>query len=174
MLLVNTAASLPVREHLKRDLQRISMGKSDDLKSLTQEVLGMLRDKGIPTNADVVGRLSVAVTDLGDGSEGEGTALALLAGVVDKPRIRDAWVALKDDGMRLAELRGRRDLPSLRELLEGQGIPTREPAETNAPSFATVAHGEDAVPPVPQPFVGRVNRKRWLVRYSCSTLRAAQ
>lgn len=154
VLLVNTSASAPVREHLTRDLSRASMGVRGGMRPLTLEVFARLRGAGVPTDAGLIGRLSVAVADLGDGSEGEGAALALLAGVVDKPRIRDAWAALKDDGMRLAEVRGRRDVPALRALLQAQGIPARDPAE-DAGYPAASARGEDAVPPVPSPFVGR-------------------
>lgn len=156
VLLVNTAASLPVREHLARDLRRVAMGVREGLKPLTLEVLGMLGEAGIPTDAGLIGRLSVAVADLGDGSEGEGTALALLAWVVDKPRIRDAWAALKDDGLRLAEWRGRRDVPSIWALLEGQGIRALDPADADGSSLAAARRG-DAVPPVPRPFVGRAS-----------------
>ena len=67
VLLVNTAASVPVREHLTRDLSRASMGVPDGMRPLTREVLARLRDAGIPTDAGLIGRLSVAVADLGDG-----------------------------------------------------------------------------------------------------------
>ena len=49
---------------------------------ITHEFLEMLEADGIAPKRSVLARLSVIVADLGDRSEGEGAALALLSRVV--------------------------------------------------------------------------------------------
>lgn len=121
-LLVDHAASRPVRGDLPRDLKRLAQGRSDRLKPITREFLVRLEADGIEPERSLLARLSVIVADLGDRSEGEGTALTLLSRAVDKASILNAWTAFREDGMRLAETAGRRDVQGLRDLLEEHGI----------------------------------------------------
>ena len=121
-LLVDYAASRPVRQELRRDIERLAQGRSDRLKPITKEFLKRLEEDGIELKRSLFARLSVIVADLGDRSEGEGTALELLSRVVDKVRTLNAWTTFREDGMRLAEIAGRRDALTLRDLLEEHGI----------------------------------------------------
>lgn len=149
VLLVDADASRPVRGHLKRDLERLAQGRTDRSRPITAQFLDLLKGEGIAAEPSLLGRLSVVVADMGDASADEGAALALLARATEGPRFLDAWVALKDDGLRLAEMGGRRDLAALRGLLERHGI------RTTGPTTPAAAQREDDVPPFPRPFVGR-------------------
>lgn len=148
-LLVDYAASSPVRKDLTRDLRRLAQGRTDRLKLITTEFLERLEAEGIELERSLFERLSVIVADVGDSSQGEGIALELLSRVVDKVRIQTAWTAFRDDGMRLAETAGRRDVQSLWGLLEDHGI---QPFDIKEPSLS---QREDHVPSYPRPFVGR-------------------
>ncbi|MGB3635308.1 MAG: tetratricopeptide repeat protein [Rubrobacteraceae bacterium] len=148
-LLVDYAASTPVRKDLPRDLRRLAQGRTDRLKPIATEFLERLKAEGIEPGRSFFARLSVIVADVGDSSQGEGTALVLLSMVVDRSRTLTAWTAFREDGMRLAETAGRRDAPSLWELLEDHGIRSLDIEEP------PLSQREDHVPPYPQPFVGR-------------------
>lgn len=148
-LLVDHAASSSVRYELGRDIVRLAQGRSDRLKPITNEFLERLEAEGIAPERSLLARLSVIVADLGDRSEGEGTALALLSRVVDAADIMSALTAFREDGMRLAEIAGRRDVPALWNLLEEHGI---RPVGREEPPLP---QREDHVPPHPRPFVGR-------------------
>jgi tetratricopeptide (TPR) repeat protein len=148
-LLVDHAASRSVRDELRRDIERLAQGRSDRLRPITREFLRRLEAEGITPGRSLLARLSVIVADLGDQSEGEGTALVLLSRVVDKAGIANAWTAFREDGMRLAETAGRRDVPALWDMLEAHGIRAAEGGEP------LVSQREDQVPPYPHPFVGR-------------------
>ncbi|MDP9485436.1 MAG: NB-ARC domain-containing protein [Actinomycetota bacterium] len=148
-LLVNHAASRSVREELRLDIERLAQGRCDNLRSITTEFLGKLKAEGIARERSLLARLSVIVADLGDRSEGEGAALVLLSGVVDRAGIANAWTALREDGMRLAETAGRRDVSALWNLLEAHGI---RAVDGSGP---LLLQREDHVPPYPHPFVGR-------------------
>lgn len=148
-MLVDHAASRPVRGDLPRDLKRLAQGRSDRLKPITREFLERLEADGIEPEPSLFARLSVIVADLGDRSEGEGTALALLSRAVDKASILNAWTAFREDGMRLAEIAGRRDVPGLWDLLEEHGIRSVDRMTTS------LSQSEDHMPPYPHPFVGR-------------------
>ena len=148
-LLVDYTASLPVRKELRRDFKRLAQDRSDRLKPITSEFLERLKADGIEPEPSLFARLSVIVADLGDRSEGEGTALTLLSRAVDKASILNAWTAFAEDGMRLAEIAGRRDVPGLWDLLEDYGIVSMDTMTTS------LSQNEDHVPPYPHPFVGR-------------------
>jgi NB-ARC domain len=148
-LLVDHAASRSVRDELRRDIERLAQGRSDRLRPITREFLRRLEAEGITPGRSLLTRLSVIVADLGDQSEGEGTALVLLSKVVDKASILNAWTAFREDGMRLAEIAGRRDVPALWDMLEAQGIRAADGGEP------LLSQREDQVPPYPRPFVGR-------------------
>ncbi len=166
-LLVDYAASRPVRQELRRDIERLAQGRDDRLKPITKEFLGRLEADGIEPKRSLLARLSVIVADLGDRSEGEGTALELLSRVVDKASILNAWTAFRDDGMHLAEIAGRQEASSLRNLLEKHEI--RFVAREELP----LLQREDHIPSNPQPFVGRntvVNEIRGLL----STIKEGQ
>ncbi len=148
-LLVDYTASLPVRKELRRDFKRLAQDRSDRLKPITREFLEKLEADGIEPERSLFARLSVIVADLGDRSEGEGTALALLSKAVDKASIPNVWTAFREDGMRLAEIAGQRDVPGLWDLLEENGIRFVDRMA------ASLSQSEDHVPPYPHPFVGR-------------------
>lgn len=148
-LLVDHAASRSVRYELRRDIERLAQGRSDRLKPITSEFLGELEAEGIAPERSLLARLSVIVADLGDRSEGEAAALVLLSRAVDKAGIANAWTAFREDGMRLAETAGRRDVPALWDLLGAHGIRAADA------SGALLSQREDPVPPYPRPFVGR-------------------
>ena len=148
-LLVDHAASRPVKDELRRDIERLAQGRSDRLRPITREFLRSLEAEGITPRRSLLTRLSVVVADLGDRSEGEGAALVLLSNVVDKASILNAWTAFREDGMRLAEIAGRRDVPALWDMLEAHGIKATVGGES------LLSQREDQVPPYPRPFVGR-------------------
>lgn len=153
VLLVDPSASRSVREELGRDIPRVAHGRRDRLGPITEDLLVRLRDGGLADDDNalegLLGRLSVVTADLGDKSEGEALALRLLSEAAEKTRMLDSWVALKDDGMRLAATSDRRDLTYLWRLLARHEIRPAEPAGRPADEM------EDAVPSVPRPFVGR-------------------
>jgi hypothetical protein len=147
-LLVDHAASRSVKDELPRDIERLAQGRSDRLRPITCEFLRRLEAEGITPGRSLLMRLSVVVADLGDQSEGEGAALVLLSKVVDKASILNAWTAFREDGMRVAEIAGRRDVPALWDMLEAHGIRA-------AGGEPLLSQRQDQVPPYPYPFVGR-------------------
>jgi hypothetical protein len=148
-LLVDYAASRAVRDELRRDIERLGQGRSDRLRPITGEFLGKLEAEGITPGPSLFARLSVVVATFEDGSDGEGTVLLLLSKVVDNASILNAWTAFREDGMRLAEIAGRRDVPALWDMLEAHGIRAADGGEL------LLSQREDQVPPYPRPFVGR-------------------
>lgn len=152
ILLVDTTASGTVRDELALDVRRLGQGRSDRLRPVGEELLDLLSDDGVEPEQQLMRRLSIVTTDLGDRSTGEGLALVLLARAVEKSEILSAWDALRQDGARLTEEGGRADLAHLWELLGSRGIRPVDPA---ALAVLEGRQREDHVPSLPRPFVGR-------------------
>lgn len=152
MLLVDTTASGRVRDELALDVRRLGQGRSDRLRPVGKELLGLLAGENVEPEQQLMRRLSIVTADLGDRSMGEGLALVLLAQAVEKAEILSAWDALRQDGARLTEEGGRADLAHLWELLGSRGIRPVDPA---ALAVLEGRKREDHVPSLPRPFVGR-------------------
>ena len=117
ILLVDTAASAPIRETLRQDFLRIADGRDDLLKPETLDLLAMLDALGI-RERKLFQRFRIVVKDFAPTGDGRAAAISLLRTVVADPlRAADAWGILSDEGLSLCTRRGRRDIEALGQLL---------------------------------------------------------
>jgi len=117
ILTVDTTASGTIRNDLREDLQRLAMGRQDNLRSITAELLEKL-GQGVIAERDVFRRLRVIVFDLAE-SGSRSSVEALLATALENPaQAHLAWSILHQDALEnLIAKGGRRDATSIARLL---------------------------------------------------------
>jgi len=114
-LICGDGSSLAVRVHLQEDLARLASGRRDDIRGITLQLEDYLRTRGIDL-ASMADRLTVIGL-----SEAMPPELPLLA-----PNVHSAlWKVLLDDAHRQIQLRGRRTLHQLVEVIWANGLDPR-------------------------------------------------
>lgn len=119
VLLVDSEASGPVKNDLRRDIRRVAQGREDGLRDITKELVLKLREAGLE-DFSVLDRLNIVERNLYETAGDHENALILLRDVTDDP-VR-AWRELELDGHRLIEERGGRSAEKLARLLSGAGF----------------------------------------------------
>ncbi len=118
VLMVDSSSSGTVKDDLRSDIVRLGMGRTDSLRPITSELLKLLEQNGIASDAGLFSRLRIVVKDLENGMDGQAAATSLLARAVEPPSMTaTAWRILSNEGIELTVKRGRRDLRSLAKLL---------------------------------------------------------
>lgn len=118
VLLVDGTTVGTITNHLRQDIIRLGQGRTDKLKPIGDEYVGLLRKHGIASDANIFSRLRVIIKDLKDGMDGQAAATTLLARVVRLPsQTPTAWKVLGREGLDLTQKRGRRDVGAILRLL---------------------------------------------------------
>lgn len=126
-------SSKALKYDLARDLQRLSGGRSDGLKPITQQLVAKLESAGISVNRVARCLRIVTLNCLASDSGSIGMAKALLVGICTSAAEADrAWNALYVDAGRLMEFRGARAADSVVQLLRSEGVLLKN--STQAPS----------------------------------------
>jgi len=116
VLFVDSTTSGPIRDQLSKDIIRVGEGRSDYLKPITEDIVSLLAEHGIPVG-EICKRLRIVCVNLTAGSN-RVLATALLTNIVKTPdQAHTAWRILGKEGHRLTTTRGRRDGASLTKLL---------------------------------------------------------
>jgi HEAT repeat protein len=124
VLLTDTTASKIIREDLRNDLNRLGQGRTDGLKSITQEARQRFVEASLPdSDADFFRRLRIVVLDLDDGLQDGKYAQLLLSKVLHDPtQSANVWKILWGEGLKLISNRGRRDSKSWARFLSNESI----------------------------------------------------
>lgn len=133
VLVVCPNSSGTIKDDLARDLERLSGGRTDGLKTITHTFLEQLKDADLSVDK-VAGRLRIVVLNCvvanGDSIR---AAKALLRNICCTPADADgAWSAIYVDATRLIDIRGARAADSIARLLQSEGISLKDQAQ--APS----------------------------------------
>ncbi|WP_008309303.1 ATP-dependent transcriptional regulator [Leptolyngbya sp. PCC 6406] len=125
VLLTDTTASQPIREHLRKDLLKMGQGRFDSLKPITKEFQEQLANANLPKDSSgIFCRLRIIVLDLDDDLQGAKIAQMLLSKLIsDQDQASVVWKILCDEGQRLTSNRGRRDQETWYSLLNSHSIP---------------------------------------------------
>jgi hypothetical protein len=116
VLVVDSRASGTIRNELKDDLVRVSQGRLDDLRPITEDVLA--RFPHLRTAQADLARFLIVVKDLAPATDGRTAAFALLGrALAHANQAATAWATLVDVGHALIRGRGRRTISSLIKLL---------------------------------------------------------
>lgn len=175
VLVVDSTASRPIKEDLRRSLTRYARGRTDALDQLTERVIERVEQAG--HDRAVLRRLSVQVLQV-ESSTAPHSQLAaqLLAGALDDPvLVTAAWDVLARDGLEMISIRGRRDRAGLVALLGSRGLWLRQRGEQlvttsgalpeSSPELAvasSVQSDTPASPPEDAPWLPRFNESREL------------
>jgi HEAT repeat protein len=124
VLLTDTTASKIIREDLRNDFKRLGQGRTDGLKTITQEAQQKLVEANLPdSDPQVFRRLRIVVLDLDDGLQDGKQAQLLLSKVLhDSNQSANAWKILWGEGLKLITNAGNRDSRAWARLLSSQGI----------------------------------------------------
>lgn len=124
VLLTDSTASRTIRENLRNDLKRLGQGRTDQLKSITQEVQQKFASENLPTtDPEFFRRLVIIVLDLDKGLQDGKPAQLLLSRILSNHnQSGSAWEQLRSEGANLISNRGRRDAKGWANLLSNQGI----------------------------------------------------
>lgn len=118
VIMIDSSSSGSIRDDLRSDIVRLAMGRTDNLRPITHELLELLEPNGIASNDALFSRLRVVVKDFENGMDGQAAATSLLTRALEKPAESvAAWRILSNEGLELTAKRGRRDLRSLARLL---------------------------------------------------------
>ena len=116
VLIVDSRTSGTIRNELKDDLVRISQGRLDGLRPITEDVLA--RFPHLRTAQADLRRFLIVVKDLAPAADGRAAAFALLGRAVEhSSQVATAWASLVEEGHDLIRGRGRRTITSLIQLL---------------------------------------------------------
>lgn len=116
VLLVDTSSSKTIREDLRHDIERLSMGRSDDLKQITTELLDRIRQIG-DLDYGLFTRLRIVHLDLTESACRSSITGVLGSLLGPDSNANVAWTTLESDALALISSRGNRDRPSLIALL---------------------------------------------------------
>ncbi len=83
ILLVNSDASKPIKNDLRKDLKRLGSGRTDELKQITKEVIEKFQEQNISCNSEFFRRLLIVIADFDDFQKDAKTAQVLLLQVLD-------------------------------------------------------------------------------------------
>jgi HEAT repeat protein/energy-coupling factor transporter ATP-binding protein EcfA2 len=124
VLLTDTTASKIIREDLRKDLIRLGQGRTDGLKSITQEAQQRFAEANLPdSDKGFFRRLRIVVLDLDDGLQDGKYAQPLLSKVLhDSTQSVNVWKILWGEGLKLISNAGYRDSKDWARLLNQQGI----------------------------------------------------
>ncbi|WP_310418666.1 hypothetical protein [Chamaesiphon sp. OTE_8_metabat_110] len=123
ILLTDSTASKVIREELRKDLQRLGQGRTDRLKTITQELQQKLSESNISSEPDLFRRLSIRVLDLDDGLQNSESACKMLPQVLENQnQASTAWKIFWGEGLNLTTNRGRRDATAWARLLSNESI----------------------------------------------------
>jgi NACHT domain len=123
ILLTDSTASKVIREELRKDLQRLGQGRTDGLKTITQELQQKLSESNISSEPNLFRRLSIRVLDLDDGLQNSESACKMLPQVLEnKNQASTAWKIFWGEGLNLITNRGRRDATAWARLLSNESI----------------------------------------------------
>jgi len=132
VLLVNTAASKPIKVDLRKELLR--GGRRDNEKAILKEVRKRLSTEGIDADG-VLPRLRVILKDFDEGTDGRDAAQLILHQILERPADVDTiWRIFTDEGHKLIKHRGARDARAFVRLA-GRHAPLKAHAE-GAPVIA--------------------------------------
>jgi hypothetical protein len=116
VLAVGPSSSATVREQLARDVERLGLGRRDDLSSLGQTLSAKLDEGGIPVTACAKVRIQVIYV-LDQANANTQACLAHLGQITTTPDA--AWSSLTAEGMRMIRLRGRKDTATITDAIPG-------------------------------------------------------
>lgn len=119
VLLVDSEASGPVKNDLRRDLPRVAEDRTEGLHDITTELVRKLTEDGLE-DFSVLERLNIVERTLYETAGDHANALTLLRDVTDDPA--RAWRELELDGHKLMEERGGRTAEKLARALSGAGL----------------------------------------------------
>lgn len=140
VLLVDSTASLTIRDELRSDVVRVSQGRCDDLKSITVEFISKLTAAGLNID-EVFSRLRIVVLDLYPGSMGESVGRQYIGQTIaDSGQAQPAWSLLVKDGLDLITHRGHRDASSIARYLQSNEIVFSRASENAAALLETYCH----------------------------------
>jgi HEAT repeat protein len=124
VLLTDTTASKIIREDLRNDFKRLGQGRTDGLKTITQEAQQRFVEANLPeSDAYFFRRLRIIVLDLDDGLQDGKHAQLLLSKVLHDPKqSANVWKILWGEGLKLIRNRGRRDSKSWARFLSNESI----------------------------------------------------
>jgi tetratricopeptide (TPR) repeat protein len=128
MLTVNSTSSPAVRSELRRDLDRLRSGRTDDLKDLARTLQAEFGDQA----SQIMLRIHVRVIDVDIPTDNEASrALELLTeNLEDASKATTAWALLERDAARMCADKSRRTRRALIELLSSAGISLLPPRRT--------------------------------------------
>lgn len=123
VIIVDPTSSKTVKEDLASDLQRLRDGLDNNLKDVTNRVLGRLASIGAQDPKEVASRISVVTLHLEETGAHSELAQWCLRWRLETPAMDGgAWRALVNDGHQLTQRSGRRDKIALEKLLGGLGL----------------------------------------------------
>jgi HEAT repeat protein len=124
VLLTDTTASKIIREDLRNDFKRLGQGRTDALKTITQEARQKFVEASLPeSDTDFFRRLRIIVLDLDDGLQDGKHAQLLLSKVLHDPtQSANVWKILWGEGLKLISNAGYRDSKDWARLLSHQRI----------------------------------------------------
>jgi hypothetical protein len=139
VLIVCPQSSLAIRRELVEDLVHIGGGQTDSLREVSMQLLEWFEQHDLPTQP-VCARLHVQTIHALDGdSESVRSAKDLLRRLCKNPDDANAaWNAIYADASRIVKSRGRWELRTLVQLLDGQNIALAS-SQSSADVYAALA-----------------------------------
>ena len=118
VLFVDSTSSDPIKNHVRKDVQRIAGGRSDSLHPAGLKLLELLKANELHCDETVFARFRLVVRDLDEGAGDTRDCVRQLEGILPESRAAlTCWDELGKEGLRLTRNRGRRDKASLFQML---------------------------------------------------------